>query len=244
MKAGPSSGINAPIMLSVKAKQIVRAEHGRKVHVWGGEFAKVWELVGGDEHCVYYGQGSGLAQSGKGFVIKFLQPVLIRDIKPVGGSAMKTDKNCSPALKKSPRHSDSASSDHRAQIEKQPLKPERVRKINGSFAFIEHRFLRNGFWASLDPKELLMYIFLVLVADRNGLSYYSYDKICTLVGLTLDEYIRAKDTLIDKDLIAFDGRLFQVLTLPDHAPKKEPYSSNNPEMIRKVISRGLRQGHE
>ena len=159
---------------------------------------------------------------------------------------MKTDKNCSPALKKSPRHSDSASSDHRAQkfqIEKQPLKPERVRKINGSFAFIEHRFLRNGFWSSLDPEELLMYMFLVLVADRNGLSYYSYDKICTLVGLTLDEYIRARDTLIDKDLIAFDSRLFQVLSLPDHAPKKETCTSgHNPEMIRQIISRGL--GHE
>jgi hypothetical protein len=158
---------------------------------------------------------------------------------------MKTYKNCSPALKKSIRHSNPASSDHRAQIEKQPLKPERVRKINGSFAFIEHRFLRNGFWDSLQPEELLIYIFLVLVADRNGLSYYSYDKICTLVGLTLDEYIRARDTLIDKDLIAFDGRLFQVLSLPDHAPKKEPCTSiNDPEMIRQIISRGLGHGRE
>ncbi|MCA1743369.1 MAG: helix-turn-helix domain-containing protein [Desulfovibrionales bacterium] len=161
---------------------------------------------------------------------------------------MKIDKNCSPAHKKSLRHSDSASSDHRSpkfQIEKQPLKPERVRKINGSFAFIEHRFLRNGFWDSLQPEELLMYILLVLVADRNGLSYYSYDKICTLVGLTLDEYIRARDNLIDKDLIAFDGRLFQVLSLPDHAPKKEPCtSSHNPEMIRQIISRGLGHGRE
>ncbi len=161
---------------------------------------------------------------------------------------MKIDKNCSPALKKSSRHSGSASSGHRAQkfqIEKQPLNPERVRKINGSFAFIEHRFLRNGFWACLEPEELLMYIFLVLVADRNGLSYYSYDKICTLVGLTLDEYIRARDTLIDKDLIAFDGRLFQVLSLPDNAPKKEPCtSSNDPEMIRQIISRGLGHGRE
>ena len=31
-------------------------------------------------------------------------------------------------------------------ISKKPLYPQRVRKINGSFAFIEHRFLRKGFW--------------------------------------------------------------------------------------------------
>jgi hypothetical protein len=32
---------------------------------------------------------------------------------------------------------------------KQPLYPERRRQITGSFAFIEHRFLRDGFWRSL-----------------------------------------------------------------------------------------------
>jgi hypothetical protein len=52
-----------------------------------------------------------------------------------------------------------------------------VRRITGRFAFIEHRFLRNGFWDSLTHDELLLYLFLILAADRNGISYYSYDKI-------------------------------------------------------------------
>ena len=54
-------------------------------------------------------------------------------------------------------------------IEKTPLIPDRVRKIQGSFAFIEHRFLRDGFWAGLEHQELLLYLFMVLVADRQGL---------------------------------------------------------------------------
>ena len=99
-------------------------------------------------------------------------------------------------------------------IEKTILCPERVRKIKGSFAFIEHRFLRDGFWASLSHDELLLYMLLVLAADRAGLSYYGYDKLCTLLGIPVDEYIVARNALIDKDLIAFDGRLFQVLCLP------------------------------
>ncbi len=102
-----------------------------------------------------------------------------------------------------------------------PLCPEKVRKLTGSFAFIEHRFLHDGFWADLDHHPLLLYIFLVIVSDRHGLSYYSYDKILTLLRLTLDEYILARDILIDKRLIAFDGRLFQVLALPK-APVREP----------------------
>ena len=79
---------------------------------------------------------------------------------------------------------------------------------------MEHRFLRDGFWVSLTRDELLLYLLLVMAADRFGLSYYSYDKLCTLLAMPVDEYIVARNALIKKDLIAFDGRLFQVLSLP------------------------------
>jgi hypothetical protein len=99
-------------------------------------------------------------------------------------------------------------------VEKRVINAQRQRSIQGSFAFIQHRFLRDGFWQKLSMQELVLYFFLILVADDKGLSYYSYDKIISIVGLSLDEYIRARDGLIDKDLLAFDGRLFQVLSLP------------------------------
>lgn len=54
-------------------------------------------------------------------------------------------------------------------IKRNPLIADRVRKIGGSFAFIEHRFLRNGFWASLGHHELLLYLFLILAADRQAI---------------------------------------------------------------------------
>jgi len=90
-------------------------------------------------------------------------------------------------------------------IEKRPLVPDRIRKITGSFAWIPHRFLRKGFWMSLTHHELLLYIFLVLAADRKGLSYYSFDKICSLLAITPDKYILARNALIEKDLVAFDS---------------------------------------
>ena len=99
-------------------------------------------------------------------------------------------------------------------LKKKVIIPERVRCIDGGFSFIPHRFLLEGFLASLNQKELLLYLFLILASDRNGLSYYSYDRICMLMQFNLDEYIAARDGLIAKDLIAFDGSLFQVLALP------------------------------
>ena len=100
-------------------------------------------------------------------------------------------------------------------MHKAPLIPERVRRLKDSFAAIEHRFLRDGFWQSLSHHELLLYFLLVLVGDRFGVSFYSYDRITTLLHLHLDEYIQARDALIAKDLLAFDGHLFQVLSLPE-----------------------------
>lgn len=100
-------------------------------------------------------------------------------------------------------------------IQKKALNANRLRQIKGSFAFIEHRFLQDGFWESLTQNELLLYLFLIIVADRSGLSYYSYDKICTRLQISLDEYILSRNNLIDKDLIAFDGVLTQVLSLPE-----------------------------
>jgi len=99
-------------------------------------------------------------------------------------------------------------------IRKKILAPERIRQIEGSFSFIPHRFLTDGFLAALSKHELLLYLFLILAADRYGLSFYNCNSICSLLGLTVDQYLKAKDGLIGKDLIAFDGTIFQVLSLP------------------------------
>ena len=137
-------------------------------------------------------------------------------------------------------------------IEKTPLYPQRLRKITGSFAFIEHRFLRDGFFEILTHHELVLYLFLVLVADRKGLSYYSYDKICTLLRLSLNEYIYARDALIQKDLIAFDGHLYQVLSLPQNpivqrAPPlktQKDMVQRDPATIRQLIVNSIGGDHD
>ncbi len=104
-------------------------------------------------------------------------------------------------------------------IKKRVLNTDRVRRISGGFSFIPHRFLTDGFLTGLDQKEILLYTFLILASDRFGLSFYSYDSICNLLKLPLDRYTEARNGLIKKDLIAFDGTIFQVLELPLNPPE-------------------------
>jgi len=129
-------------------------------------------------------------------------------------------------------------------IKKKILDSRRIRRIDGGFSFIPHRFLTDGFLAFLQPQELALYVFLVLAADRYGLSYYGYDRICSLLCLNVEQYISARDGLIKKDLIAFNGTLFQVLELPQKplpASAVLRRSKNvNPVPIAQVIQQSLK----
>lgn len=136
------------------------------------------------------------------------------------------------------------------KIAKQPILPERVRKIEGGFSFMPHSFVRQGFFASLSQHELLLYFLLVLVGDRQGLSYWSQDRLCTLLRMPLDDLISARNGLIAKSLIAFDGFIFQVLSLPKKPHTEPPQSPrrqqdlihNDPLTIGQIITRAIQSG--
>ncbi len=130
-----------------------------------------------------------------------------------------------------------------------PIIAERCRTIGKrSFTFIPHRFLRDGFFASLPADQLQLYVFLLLAGDRNGVSYYHYDSICSLLECSLEHYVTTRNALIEKDLIAFDGTRFQVLSLPDR-PKFQPappltttkqMEDHDPATIRQIVRGALR----
>jgi len=81
--------------------------------------------------------------------------------------------------------------------------PARVRRIEHSFAWIDHRLLRNGFLEAMTHQDQALYLFLVLAADRHGISFYRKEKICDSLGLDWGEFEVARDRLIDLTLMAF-----------------------------------------
>ena len=104
--------------------------------------------------------------------------------------------------------------------------PQNIRKIKSSFAWIDHRLLQNGFLQVMTHKDLALYLFLVLAADRNGVSFYRKEKICDTLNLDFRQFEVARDRLINLKLIAFEGYTmlspngyYQVLPIETKAPE-------------------------
>lgn len=140
----------------------------------------------------------------------------------------------------------------RRRIFHPPLIAERVRSIGDQgFSFIPNRFLLDGFFAALGHDELTLYLLLVLAADRRGMSFYHYDTLCSLLQMPRERYVWARDSLVHRDLIAFDGVCFQVLELPIKPPRargplrsRERRELEDPATVRCLIEESLRNaGH-
>jgi hypothetical protein len=99
-------------------------------------------------------------------------------------------------------------------MEKRILNRSRIRTVHDSFAFIPHRFLTDGFMKRLGPGELLLYLFLVLVSDAYGLSYYGDSSISRLLKMGVSDLKSLRQVLMDEDLIVYEAPLYQVLELP------------------------------
>jgi hypothetical protein len=98
--------------------------------------------------------------------------------------------------------------------EKDIIDYTRVRKIEGSFSWIDHRFITAGFLEALSGPEITLYFFLVAVSDRNGVSFYHDDRICRLLKTDLSELGKAREGLVQRSLIAYYYPVYQVLALP------------------------------
>ncbi len=107
----------------------------------------------------------------------------------------------------------------------QPPRPDRIRSICGSFSWIDHRFFRQGFDQGLTRLEKLLYLVLIAVSNRDGVSFYSDERLREMLEIRYPhELTGARNELIARGLIAYAHPLYQVLELParpgtpTHAP--------------------------
>ncbi len=68
---------------------------------------------------------------------------------------------------------------------KHVLCPERVRQIPAQFSWVDHRLVRERHIERCDPPAAALYLFLLTVADEQGLSYYSDAALVRGLSMTL-----------------------------------------------------------
>jgi hypothetical protein len=104
--------------------------------------------------------------------------------------------------------------ERRSTVAKRVLVPACVRRISDGFSWIDRRFVREGWIDRLTLAETALYMFLVAVADKAGLSFYSDGRITGTLKLGGNELVRARARLLELGLIAWEAPLYQVLEVP------------------------------
>ena len=97
---------------------------------------------------------------------------------------------------------------------KRVLCKQRLRQVPPQFSWIDHRLVRDRHISRCSSNALALYLFLVTVADGQGLSYYADKTICRLLpALDGGSVSRARAELIANQLVAYQPPLYQVLAI-------------------------------
>jgi hypothetical protein len=124
-------------------------------------------------------------------------------------------------------------------IQKRVLRPDRLRQVPAQFSWLDQRLVREDFLRQAQPPGWALYLTLVIVADAQGLSYYSDGTLCRLLRLEAPQLALARQQLIAADLLAYEKPLYQVLALPGAlARARAGQSLSAGEILRRVLEGG------
>lgn len=96
---------------------------------------------------------------------------------------------------------------------REPIVPQRRRRVPPQFSWVDHRLIRDGHIEGRSASALALYLFLVTVADADGLSWYSDAALCRSLSCDPAQLHRDRTELEQAALIAYRQPLYQVLDL-------------------------------
>lgn len=125
---------------------------------------------------------------------------------------------------------------------REPIVPQRRRRVPPQFSWVDHRLVRDGHVQGRSTPALALYLFLVTVADADGLSWYSEATLCRQLSCGVTELQGARTELQQAGLIAYRKPLYQVLDLapvpmqpPTGVPRTSPRRDGEPVSIGAVL---------
>ena len=119
-------------------------------------------------------------------------------------------------------------------MKKHVLCPERLRKIPPQFSWVDHRLVRENYFTRCEHSAWALYLFLVSVADVDGLSYYSDASLRRRLKLDQVQLSASRQQLLQVGLIAYEKPLYQVLNL-EPVPSTRSGQVSVAEVLRKAL---------
>jgi hypothetical protein len=112
-------------------------------------------------------------------------------------------------------------------MHKRPISAAQLRQVPKQFSWVDQRLVRERYIDQLSHAACALYLFLVTVADAQGLSYYADPSLCQRLSLTGTALHQARQALITRGLVAYQPPLYQVFAL-DATPRETPASREAP----------------
>lgn len=102
---------------------------------------------------------------------------------------------------------------HHTHMEKYPIDPARIRHLPARFSWLDQRLVSGGHLGRCGRPAQALYLFLAVVSDAQGLSYYSDRSIRGHLGMEQEELERGRADLIAGEMVVYERPLYQVLSL-------------------------------
>ena len=126
-------------------------------------------------------------------------------------------------------------------IVKRPLCQGKLRRLPDQFSWVDQRLTRERYIDQLSHQACALYLFLLTVADAQGLSFYADRSLCQRLTLTPNQLQQARADLMRQGLLAYRRPLYQVLALdqetlsrPSHAERPHELE---PQEVRAAFER-------
>lgn len=129
------------------------------------------------------------------------------------------------------------------QIKKRVLCPERLRKVPAQFSWLDQRLVRYRYIERCEVAAWALYLVLAIVADAEGLSYYSDATLSRMLRLEPLGLSAARTALCQAGLLAYQSPLYQVLGLealvsPQPSSSRSGQSRSLKDILAQVLEKG------
>ena len=123
-------------------------------------------------------------------------------------------------------------------MHKRPLSLTHLRQVPSQFSWVDQRLVREHYIDHLSLEACALYLFLVTVADAQGLSYYANGSIGQRLSMSQAVLGQARQALITQGLVAYQRPLYQVLALGEahRAERVQPQAHSEEVDIQAVLA--------